>query len=133
MWASNDAGGLAVPRSVFVGNRSELTRGEVYMSAEVLDQVWTAEMAFLRDMYLLDADFFRFVWNLLQQPEAESPRTAILAVHAGTKVGWGLSKSPSYFIWAFKTLRGRGKELFHKAEEKRKGVRCKKAFTRSRR
>ena len=57
------------------------------MSAEVLDQVWTAEMAFLRDMYLLDADFFRFVWDLLQQPEAEAPRTATVAVHAGTKVG----------------------------------------------
>lgn len=56
------------------------------MSPNVLDQVWTAEMAFLRDMYLLDADFFRFVWGLLQQPEAAAPATAALAVHAGTKV-----------------------------------------------
>ncbi|CAN0018999.1 unnamed protein product, partial [Hapterophycus canaliculatus] len=61
-------------------------RGEVYMSLDVLDQVWTAEMSFLRDMYLLDADFFRFVWGLLQQPEAAGPGTAALAVHAGTKI-----------------------------------------------
>lgn len=56
------------------------------MSLDVLNEVWTAEMAFLRDMYLLDADFFRFVWGLLQQPEAAGPATATLAVHAGTKV-----------------------------------------------
>lgn len=56
------------------------------MSLDVLNQVWTAEMAFLRDMYLLDADFFRFVWGLLQQPEAAAAATASLAVHAGTKV-----------------------------------------------
>ncbi|CAN0483341.1 unnamed protein product, partial [Ectocarpus sp. 12 AP-2014] len=37
-------------------------------------------------MYLLDADFFRFVWGLLQQPEAAGPATATLAAHAGTKV-----------------------------------------------
>ncbi|CAM9662118.1 unnamed protein product, partial [Ectocarpus sp. 8 AP-2014] len=43
-------------------------------------------MSFLRDMYLLDADFFRFVWGLLQQPEAAGPATATLAAHAGTKV-----------------------------------------------
>lgn len=59
------------------------------MSLDVLDQVWTAEMSFLRDMYLLDADFFRFVWGLLQQPEAAEPGTAALAVHAGTKVCLG--------------------------------------------
>lgn len=56
------------------------------MSLDVLNEVWTAEMAFLRDMYLLDADFLRFVWGLLQQPEAAGPATATLAVHAGTKV-----------------------------------------------
>lgn len=56
------------------------------MSLDVLNEVWTAEMAFLRDMYLLDADFFRFVWGLLQQREAAGPATATLAVHAGTKV-----------------------------------------------
>ncbi len=56
------------------------------MSLDVLNEVWTAEMAFLRDMYLLDADFFRFVWDLLRQPEAAGPATATLAVHAGTKV-----------------------------------------------
>ncbi|CAM9603882.1 unnamed protein product, partial [Scytosiphon promiscuus] len=65
---------------------SSSRRGEVYMSMDVLDQVWTAEMSFLRDMYLLDADFFRFVWGLLQQPEAAEPGTAALAVHAGTKI-----------------------------------------------
>lgn len=56
------------------------------MSLDVLNQVWTAEMSFLRDMYVLDADFFRFVWGLLQQPEAAGPATATLAAHAGTKV-----------------------------------------------
>lgn len=56
------------------------------MSLDVLNQVWAADMAFLRDMYLLDAEFFRFVWGLLQQPEAAEPSTAALAVHAGTKV-----------------------------------------------
>lgn len=55
------------------------------MSLDVLNQVWTAEMAFLSDMYLLDADFFRFVWGLLQQREAEGPTTVALAAHAGTK------------------------------------------------
>lgn len=56
------------------------------MSLDVLNQVWAADMAFLRAMYLLDADFFRFVWGLLQQPEAAGPATAPLAVYAGTKV-----------------------------------------------
>lgn len=56
------------------------------MSLDVLNQVWTAEMAFLRDMYVLDVDFFRFVWGLLQQREAAAPATGALAVHAGTKV-----------------------------------------------
>lgn len=56
------------------------------MSLNVLNQVWAADMAFLKDMYLLDADFFRFVWGLLQQKEAVAPATAALAAHAGTKV-----------------------------------------------
>ncbi|CAM9653612.1 unnamed protein product, partial [Ectocarpus sp. 6 AP-2014] len=69
------------------GARHDVSQGrEVYMSLDVLNQVWTAEMSFLRDMYLLDADFFRFVWGLLQQPEAAGPATATLAAHAGTKV-----------------------------------------------
>lgn len=61
--------------------------GEVYMSLDVLNQVWAADMAFLRDMYLLNAEYFRFVWGLLQQSEAAEPATAALAAHAGTKVG----------------------------------------------
>lgn len=68
-------------------SRRDHSEGEVFMSLDVLNQVWTAEMTFLRDMYLLDADFFRFVWGLLQQPEAAASATASLAVYAGTKVG----------------------------------------------
>lgn len=56
------------------------------MSLNVLNQVWSSDMAFLRDMYLLDADFFRFVWGLLHQPEASAPGTSALAVYTGTKV-----------------------------------------------
>lgn len=66
--------------------RGDSPAGEVYMSLDVLNQVWAADMAFLRDMYLLDADFFRFVWGLLQQPEAMQPATVAFAAHAGTKV-----------------------------------------------
>lgn len=56
------------------------------MSLDVLNQVWAADMAFLRAIYLLDIDLFRFVWGLLRQKEAEGPATAPLAVYAGTKV-----------------------------------------------
>lgn len=74
--------------------RSDRSRGEeVYMSLDVLNQVWTAEMAFLSDMYLLDSDFFRFVWGLLQQREAAAPTTVALAAHAGTKA------SLAFLVW----------------------------------
>lgn len=65
------------------------------MSLDVLNQVWTAEMAFLSDMYLLDADFFRFVWGLLQQREAAAPTTVALAAHAGTKA------SLAFLVWTY--------------------------------
>ncbi|CAM9309084.1 unnamed protein product [Discosporangium mesarthrocarpum] len=60
---------------------------EVFMTPDVLHEVWSVNMSFLREMYLLDTDFFRLVWGLLQQPHAtQDPAMAALAVHAGIKV-----------------------------------------------
>lgn len=71
------------------------------MSLDVLNQVWAADMAFLRDMYLLDVDFFRFVWGLLQQPKAAGPATIAVAAHAGTKVRGNHRQSKPYFVVPF--------------------------------